>query len=53
MTDNELEQEYQEVLQASTQQDYNVRQAIQQENENVNKIDNKENNVLKSDGIEE
>lgn len=53
MTDNELEQEYKEVLQASTQQDYNVRQAIQQENENVNKIDNKENNVLKSDGIEE
>lgn len=53
MTDKELEQEYREVLQATTQKDYNVIQAIQQENENYNKIDNKENNVLKSDGIEE
>ena len=53
MSDEEVELEYQRVLQATTQQDYNVVQQEKKEKENQEKVEPKVNNVLKGTQVED
>lgn len=53
MSDEEVELEYQRVLQTTTQQDYNVVQQEKKEKENQEKVEPKVNNVLKGTQVED